>query len=283
MPIDVLRLGLARGWIELRLSLPLVLNYVFFPSLALAVMYFLRGVDVAGGSLGHYAIPGILAMNVVLTGFMGLATVLISEREDGTLLRARSVPYGIHTFLIGKVSSQVALTFVTVTVMMVEAVVLFGDFVQTDAARTMSLLWVLPLGLTATLPWGAVLGSVVRHPRNLSFVSLAVMGLVTVSGVFYPLAQQPLVAQVLGQSTPVYWMALAIRSTLLGDAAAAAEIGGSWRPVETVAVLGLWSVVGVAVAVHVLRRNARRDSGTRRRTDGRPAQAAGSVETSPAS
>lgn len=40
-----------------------------------------------------------------------------------------------------------------------------------------------------------------------------------------------------------------------------AEIGGSWRVVPTLAVLGAWAVVGLALAPGLLRRMARRESG----------------------
>ena len=265
MIMSVARIGVDRGREEFRQGLPLVFNYVFFPSVALVVMFFLRGVRLgdSGASLSTYAIPGILAINVVFSGLMGLATILITEREDGTLLRARSLPYGIHAYLIGKLVSQTAITLVTVAVIIAEATLLFGGFVATDLSNLAHLLWILPLGLAATLPFGAALGAAVKNPRNLSFVSLSLMGVVSVSGVLYPLGQQALWMQWLGQATPLYWLGLAFRGGLLGDGAASAEIGGTWRLAETAAVLGVWSIVGTAAAVLVLRRTSRRRGGSR--------------------
>ena len=49
---------------------------------------------------------------------------------------------------------------------------------------------------------------------------------------------------------------------LLPPEMAAVEIGGSWRHLETLGVLGLWAVVGLLVAPIVLRRMARRESGS---------------------
>ncbi|MDQ1014284.1 hypothetical protein QFZ43_000833 [Streptomyces afghaniensis] len=40
------------------------------------------------------------------------------------------------------------------------------------------------------------------------------------------------------------------------------EIGESWRHLETVGVLGAWAVFGLLVAPLVLRRMARRESGS---------------------
>ncbi|MFI7612918.1 hypothetical protein ACIBP6_16975 [Nonomuraea terrae] len=49
-------------------------------------------------------------------------------------------------------------------------------------------------------------------------------------------------------------------SAPLPDTAAAAEIGGSWRPVETTLVLAAWALAGPAPPIP--RRMARRESGS---------------------
>jgi len=52
-----------------------------------------------------------------------------------------------------------------------------------------------------------------------------------------------------------------VRSAFVPDSAASVEIGGSWRHLETVGVLGAWALVGLALAPMVLRRMARKESG----------------------
>jgi ABC-2 type transport system permease protein len=64
------------------------------------------------------------------------------------------------------------------------------------------------------------------------------------------------------QVFPMYWVGIGMRSAFLPDAAAALEIGGSWRTLETVVVLGIWAVGGILIAPVVLRRMARRQSGS---------------------
>jgi ABC-2 type transport system permease protein len=91
---------------------------------------------------------------------------------------------------------------------------------------------------------------------------LPVMVLAGISGIFYPVQQLWGWVQVVAQVFPMYWLGLGMRSAFLPDAAAAAEVGGSWRTAETVAVLGVWAVAGVLVTPYVLRRMARRQSGS---------------------
>lgn len=264
---EVLRAGLSRGILELRQSLPLVLNYVFFPSVAVAVMFTVRGVDLGddrgGTSLALYALPGVLAMNVVFTGLMGLATTLMMEREDGTLLRARSVPHGIHGYLLGKVVSQTLLVLVTMALVLTQVFVLFDGFAPSWPGDLLTLAWLVPLGVVATLPLGAVAGSVIPHPRQLSLLSLALMVLVGVSGVFYPLVDQPAWLVGVAHLSPLYWMGVGLRSALLPDAYQAFEVGETWRLAEVAVALGAWGLLGLLAAVPVMRRAARRQAGSR--------------------
>jgi ABC-2 type transport system permease protein len=54
-----------------------------------------------------------------------------------------------------------------------------------------------------------------------------------------------------------------LRAALLPSHLASVEIDGSWRLPYVFLVLALWSVLGLAAAPPLLRRMARRESGTR--------------------
>jgi ABC-2 type transport system permease protein len=249
--------GLHRGGIELRHSVASgqdIWGVLFFPVIAFAVMWFLAGNSVPGMdfSLGTQAVPGILGMNVVLGALSGLALVLTMERGDGTLLRAKATPHGVAGYLVGKVVSRAGLAVVGVVLPLVPALFLFDGLV----VAPLTLLWVLALGLVAVLPFGAILGAVFPNVQSMSVLTLVGYVLLAVSGIFYPITALPAWLEVVGQVFPVYWLGLGLRSALLPDALAAAEVGESWRHFETVGVLGLWAVVGFVLAPIVLRRLA---------------------------
>lgn len=172
-------------------------------------------------------------------------------------------------YLTGKATGQAALATTVVALVLIVAAFLFDGLELTAVSSWLTLIWVLVLGLVATLPLGAVLGSLFTSPQSLSFVTLLFMGLVAISGVFYSITALPGWLQTVGQLFPVYWLGLGMRSALLPDAAAAAEITGSWRHLETLIDLGAWAVVGFLVAPIVLRRMARRASGATITTDPR--------------
>jgi ABC-2 type transport system permease protein len=130
-------------------------------------------------------------------------------------------------------------------------------------ASWLTIAWVLILGLVATQALGAILGSLISSPRGVGYASLPVIGLIAISGIFYPIAALPEWIQDVAQAFPIYWLGLGMRSALLPDTAAVIEITGSWRQLETAVVLGLWAALGLLIAPVVLGRMARRESGSR--------------------
>jgi ABC-2 type transport system permease protein len=258
--------GLHRGLIELRQNLTSfsgLLPLVWFPGMLFAAIYFLSGTTVPGSglSVGSYALPGLLGANLVFHAVVGLASALTIDREDGTLLRARAVPFGVLGHLVGRVVCAAGLTAASLVIFMVPAAFAFDDLALGDPAAWLGVAGVLALGLAAVLPLGALMAAASRSYQALTVLTLPVIGLLGISGVFYPLTALAGWLQAVGQAFPVYWVALGMRSALLPDAAAVGEVGGSWRPSAMIVVLVLWAVVGFAVGPAVLRRMARRTSG----------------------
>ena len=267
-PVAAVGAGLGRGRIELRQTLTNaqdMWNYVFRPTVFLVVMYFLRGKTVPGTdfSLGAMSIPSVVGMQVAFGGLVVPAAVLIIEREDGTLLRAKATPNGMLGYLVGKIVTVSGMTLVTLAIILVPGMLLFDGLRLGSSGSWLTLAWVLLLGLVATMPIGAVLGSLFPGPRSMGLIMVPMMGLVATSGIFYHIGGFPVWLQGIAQVFPIYWLGLGIRSALLPGSMAAAEIGGSWRHLETVGVLGLWAVVGLVLAPIVLGRMARRESGSR--------------------
>ncbi|WP_327585347.1 ABC transporter permease [Nonomuraea sp. NBC_00507] len=260
-----LRAGWSRGLIELRQSFtngPELFSHLLWPGLMVATMFFIR--DLSFGSSGlllsTLALPSILGMNAAV-GMISMSQQLTADREDGTLLRAKATPHGMPAYLIGKVISVSGGLLADLMIFLVPGV-LMVDGLAVGPGSWPTLAWVLALGLVATLPIGAVLGSAFASARAQGLLQLPFLGVIGISGIFYPITALPEWLQWIAQIFPVYWMGLGMRSALLPDAAAAIEIGESWRHLETAGVLGAWAVLGLLVAPVVLRRMARGESGS---------------------
>jgi ABC-2 type transport system permease protein len=261
------RVGVSRGLIELRNSLTNVQDIIgtIFPNIILlGVMLFMRGANVPGlnFSLGATVLPSVLGMGIAFSGMLALAGQIIVEREDGTLLRAKAIPNGMTGYLVGKIIWASGLTIVGLLLQLVPGLFLFDQVRVNGIGGGMMLIMVIVIGLVATLPLGAALGSLFSNPRNMGLVMFPIMGLVGISGIFYPITQLPVWLQWIGQVFPIYWLGLGMRSSLLPGQLSAVEIGHSWRQPETLGVLLVWAVVGLLLAPVLLRRMARRESGS---------------------
>lgn len=263
MTTVAVRAGVERGWVEFRQSISNwgeIVGWVWPSVIPLALLFAFRANTVAGTgfSVGAQAVPGVLGMNVVFTGMMGVAVALTMDQMDGTLLRAKAIPNGMIGYLTGKVVSQAALSAAILLVVLVPCAFLFDGIELGRVTSWLTLIWLLVLGLLATLPIGAVLGSAINSMQALSFTTLLIMGLAMLSGVFFPVTMLPEWVQWIAQVFPVYWLGLGMRSALLPEALSAAEIGQSWRHVETIVALGAWAVIGFVLAPIVLRKLVRR-------------------------
>jgi ABC-2 type transport system permease protein len=262
------RAGLSRGWIEFKQTLTTprdLISILITTGTFLAVMIWTRHTHVPGThfSLGTATLVSVLALDVVYYGVVNMGDLIVVEREDGTLLRAKAIPNGMLGYLLGKVvnfSGQIAFV---VAIMLLAGAFLFTGLAIGSPGSWLTLAWVLVLGLLATLPLGAVLGSLFPSQRGAGpWWLLMLSGLAVISGIFYPITHLPVFLQWTGQVFPLYWLGLGMRSALLPNALAAVEVGHSWRHLATFGVLAAWAVAGLVLAPVVLRRMARRESGS---------------------
>ncbi|MGX5214715.1 ABC transporter permease [Streptomyces violaceus] len=260
------RAGVRRGWTELRQTFTTgqdVFGYVLWTIMLMVPLFLLKDDPLkgAGISTGAFMLPSLLGMTLAFTGMMTTAQLLATEREDGTLLRAKAVPHGMVGHLVGKIIMVSGTALASMALPFAVGMLLVDGVAQQGGGALLTLVWAIPLGLLATLPIGAVIGSLVSSPRTIGLLMLPVMGLVVISGIYFPLSELPEWLQTVGQIFPVYWLGLGLRSALLPADAVAVEIGTSWRHLETAGVLGAWAVAGLLLAPSVLRRMARRESG----------------------
>jgi ABC-2 type transport system permease protein len=261
-------LGLRRGWTEFVLSLRSPQDQGFYLFMALGTLTYLwlnRDSEVEGTDLllPTVALPSLLGALLAFGVVIGPAYALAMEREDGTLLRHKALPHGMRGYVTGQLLLHSLGLVPLLLVILVPSFLLFDDVMSNGLAGWATVAWVVVLGLLATLPIGMVIGSLVPSVQKVgTWGMLPVLVLTAISGIFAPLQALWGWVQVVAQVFPIYWIGLGMRSAFLPDAAAAAEVGGSWRTGLTIAVLLAWAIAGLLVAPGVLRRMARRQSGS---------------------
>lgn len=263
---SLFRLGVERGWIEFKIMIKdpqTAIWTLFIFGIYLLVVWLQRGTTIEGVSLALLTLPSLLGILIAQSGFSDVASGISFDKEDGTLLRAKAIPRAINAYFIAKVTAIFLMTFVYLLVLFIPSLLVVPGLLDsvslTDSAL---LLTIIVLGLLATAPFGAVIGSIVKTSGSgwgLSMVPLLV--LTAISGIFYPIAALWGWIQVVAQVFPIYWLALGFRSIFSPEAAAALEIGGTWRTWETIAVLSAWAIVGFIIAPRVIRKMTRKVSG----------------------
>lgn len=260
------RAGLFRGWIETRQNLtePAYLFGHAVPAIAyIGVLLFmgdrpLPGTDFA---LVTMVLPGLLGMTIVNGGLSSPAPQITADREDGTLLRAKATPGGMVGYLVGKVVMFASTTLLTLLAIIIPGLMIV-DGLLLDARAWLLLAVLFVVGMVSTVPIGLALGSLMRSAMQAALVPLACALVMVVSGIFFPITILPRWLQLAAQAFPFYWVGLGARSAMLPAELVAVEIGESWRTFEMFAVLGVWAVIGFMLAPALLRRMARRQSGS---------------------
>lgn len=260
--------GLLRGVTEFRNSLrtPADMGYYLVGTVIFIVVLYLNRDNTIEGfdiSAALFIFPGVLAMVATFSALMGLATVVATEREDGTLLRCKALPNGLVGYVVGQVTRSTAEALFSIVLLVVPATVIISGLWSISIGSAVRLVAVLGLGLLGCVAIGLCIGSLFKNPRAVGGWGFLILGgLIFISGIFAPLSMLPTWAQAIGQIFPLYWIGLGLRSALLPAEAVAIEIGESWRVWETFGVLGAWAVVGLVLAPVLLRRMARRESGS---------------------
>lgn len=265
-----IKTGIARGWHEWKLSMKSPQDWGFFAFMGLGVLGYLflnrnNEVEALGFSLSMpvFAMPSMLGALIAFGLVIGPGYALAMEREDGTLLRSKAVPHGVTGYVSGQVALNVLGIFPTFVIILVPGMFLFDDLMQNGLAGWGTVAAITILGLLATLPLGIILGSLVPNVQKMgTWGFMPVMGLTAISGIFFPIQNLWTWLQTVAQIFPIYWLGLGMRSAFLPDEAAVLEIGESWRTTQTVIVLVVWAIIGFAITPRVLRRMARRQSGS---------------------
>lgn len=260
------RAGLSRGWIETRQNLTetaYVIGHAMPPVAYVAVLLYMRGKPVPGTdfALVTMVLPSLLGMTIVYGGLSAPASSITADREDGTLLRAKATPNGMLGYLVGKIVMFTLTTLLSVIAIVIPGIMIVDNLIL-DARAWLLLALLFVVGMVSTVPTGVALGSLMKSSMQAALVPLACALIMIASGIFYPITVLPTWLQSVAQAFPIYWVGLGARSAMLPAEMVAAEIGQSWRTVEMFAVLGVWAVIGFFLAPILLRRMARRQSGS---------------------
>ena len=145
--------------------------------------------------------PGIAAMFVLLSG-LGSATVLLYEREQGTLQRLYTLPVRRWQIVAGKLLGRYAATLIYFTVLVVVGAVMgvqWGD----NIPGIILIMLIYALTVTAL---GLALATLVRTSAQGQSIGLLLgLTLSPLGGAWWPLEIVPPLMKTIGHFSPVAW------------------------------------------------------------------------------
>jgi len=240
-------------------------SFVFtfaFPVILLFIFGSVFSDDIAPGvTFTQYFTAGMLASGIMLSSFQSLAIGIAIERDDGTLKRLRGTPMPQASYFLGKVGLVLVTSVIQMAILLAVGSLAFGLELPTSLDLWLRFAWVFVLGTTAGTVAGIVYSSVPRSATSASAVVVPVaIVLQFVSGVFFVFSDLPSWMQTLGSFFPLKWLAQGMRSVFLPASFEASEASGSWQLSQGALILGLWTIIGLAVALRTFRWQ-RRDAG----------------------
>lgn len=263
-PPGALRVGLSRGWLEIREFTREWESVIFTFSLpALVLVMFasiFEGMFDMGMPAVDYYLPGLVAMGLMSVSFQQLGLTIANEREQGGLRRLRGTPMPPSAYFLGKTVLVLFLALGQVALLLGVGVLAFDARLPRDPGAWLTLAWVLTLGTVACSLLGIAISSLARNVRSASgIVVVPFLILQFTSGVFVPVVALP--DWVVGAASlfPLLWMAQGLRAAFFPAEMAALESGGSWDLASVALALGVWCVVGLGLVVLTFRWKTRGD------------------------
>lgn len=206
-----------------------------------------RPVDTRQASFIDYFVPGILAMSIMNSGIIGLATSFVTYRERGILRRIRVTPFPLSSFLLAKVLAQMIQIVIQALILVGLAWMLFG---LNPRGNPLLILGIIIVGSLAFLAIGFAISSIAQNAETAaSYANLITFPMLFLSGIFFAVDTVPGWLQPLLKIMPLAYLVDALRQPMtLGRG-----LSDVWIDL---AVLAATFVLALAIAVRFFRWDA---------------------------
>lgn len=176
-----------------------------------AVTFRALSVDSASLSYIDFLLPGILALAIMISAVIGLATILVDWRQRGILRRLKLTPIPLGEFFAARITASLVVALMQVVVLLLFGRVAFGIQISSTAWAAIP---VALAGCLCFLAMGFAIGSVVSNPETGDAVANVITNpMMFLSGVFFPVAAMPAFVQAIARLLPLYYMANGLRDT----------------------------------------------------------------------
>ncbi len=185
-------------------------------------------------------VPGIAAMSVMSTTFSALAFNMTFLREQGVLKRMRGTPLPSGAYLGGIALSAVTNTALQIVIVTLAGKLFFGVDWPSDV---LELIVFVLVGVACFASLGVALSHVIPNFDSApAYVNAVFLPVIFVSGVFFDAARAPTWLKDVAQVLP-------LKHLITGLSGAMVKHTGLGHNAPALAVIGVWTAVGVFFAV----------------------------------
>lgn len=209
-----------------------------------------RLTEVGGVAYATWFIPGILAYGLIMATFQNLAVSVAVARDSGLLKRVRGTGLPSWAFLAGRIGSTFVTAAVLVAVTLLLATTAYG--VTIPAATLPGLVLVLGLGTVCFTVLGlAVTTFIPNADAAPALLNVLILPLTFISGIWMVTTDAPSGLDVTAKLFPIHALADGLRHAVLPGSAAPGIVAAD------VVTLGIWTVIGMVVALRWFRWESR--------------------------
>ena len=217
----------------------------FLPVIFFLVFGSIYGNDTISGIRGApFLEAGMIGYGVASTCFAGLAITMVIRRESGVLKRVRATPLPPWTYLVAVLASTFLTFVVEAALLIVLGRVLFSVAFPT---RPFSLLAALVIGAAGFAALGLGLTSLVRTAEGSSaVVNVFYLPMAIISGTFFSPQRYPGFLKAIADVLPLTYFTELTRDVMVRH-------HHLWSEGGAIAVVLLWGVIGIGVAIRGFR------------------------------
>jgi ABC-2 type transport system permease protein len=201
-------------------------------------------VHVAGGTIKEstYYVPGLVGFGLIQAAFANLVISVTTQRESGVLMRRRSTPEPAWVLIAGRALTALGTAVVIAAVLMLIGSLAYG---ATPPGRTIpAIIVTVAVGAVCFCALGYALVTAINSADSAQpVVQMVMLPLYFISGVFVPSVEIPHWLTDIANVFPVSHLQKALLEAFNPHTVGA---GFAW---SDLLVLGIWGVVGLAIAL----------------------------------
>lgn len=187
-----------------------------------------------------FIVPGVLAVIMQFTTTFLSVTVIVRERELGTLEQLVVTPIQPIELMLGKIIPLMVLGYINMTFILLLAWVWFGVAVK----GSLMLLYAMTLAFfLSSLGIGTLISTVSKNLQQaLQLSQITLLPSILISGFLFPRESLPVALQWAGQALPLTYYIIVVRGIIIKGVG----FGFLWRQIIPLVVLAL-VVFGLAI------------------------------------